>query len=77
MKMTVLPLEPCSLPLARRRAPAHAETAVLAGGCFWGMESGVRACEGRDERRSGYAGGSGADASYDKVSSKAPAMPRR
>ena len=32
-------------------APAHADTAVLAGGCFWGMETRVRACEGRHRRR--------------------------
>ena len=38
---------------AAAAAAPRTETAVLAGGCFWGMESGVRACEGRDQRRLG------------------------
>ena len=41
----------CS-PRPRSAAPST-DTAVLAGGCFWGMEERVRACEGRHERRLG------------------------
>ena len=53
-------------------APAHAksETAVLAGGCFWGMEAVFEHVKGVTGVVSGYAGGSKADATYDKVSSE-------
>lgn len=46
------------------------ETAVLAGGCFWGMEWVFDHVKGVQSVVSGYAGGSSADASYDKVSSE-------
>ena len=51
-------------------APAHArsETAVLAGGCFWGVEAVFEHVKGVTGVVSGYAGGSRADATYDKVS---------
>jgi peptide-methionine (S)-S-oxide reductase len=49
---------------------AHSETAVLAGGCFWGMEGVFEHVKGVTNVVSGYAGGSAADASYDKVSSE-------
>ena len=55
-------------------APASAaprnETAVLAGGCFWGMESVFEHVKGVTDVVSGYAGGGAKDASYDKVSSE-------
>jgi peptide-methionine (S)-S-oxide reductase len=51
-------------------APAHADTAVLAGGCFWGMEAVFEHVKGASDVVSGYAGGRAADASYDKVSSE-------
>ena len=55
-------------------APADAaprtETAVLAGGCFWGMESVFEHVKGVTDVVSGFAGGSAADANYDKVSSE-------
>jgi peptide-methionine (S)-S-oxide reductase len=54
--------------------PANAapktETAVLAGGCFWGMESVFEHVKGVTSVVSGYAGGGAKDASYDKVSSE-------
>ena len=40
------------------------ETAVLAGGCFWGMEDLVRRQPGVLETRVGYTGGSNANATY-------------
>jgi peptide-methionine (S)-S-oxide reductase len=59
------------LPLA---APASAqpatETAVLAGGCFWGMEGVFEHVKGVRDVVSGYAGGSAGDATYGKVSSE-------
>ena len=45
-------------------------TAVLAGGCFWGMEAVFSHLNGVIAVSSGYAGGSAADATYDKVSSE-------
>src|SRR4051812_44124812 len=51
-------------------APAHADTAVLAGGCFWGMESVFEHVKGVQDVVSGFAGGSGRDATYDAVSSE-------
>lgn len=60
-----------SLPLAGpAAASAHSETAVLAGGCFWGMEGVFEHVKGVRQVVSGYAGGSAADASYDKVSTE-------
>ena len=46
------------------------ETAVLAGGCFWGMEAVFEHVKGVREVVSGYAGGSASDANYEKVSSE-------
>jgi peptide-methionine (S)-S-oxide reductase len=54
---------------ASAAAPAHADTAVLAGGCFWGMESVFEHVKGVSDVVSGFAGGAAKDASYDKVSS--------
>ena len=55
-------------------APAEAaprsETAVLAGGCFWGMEAVFEHVKGVKDVVSGFAGGSAGDATYDKVSSE-------
>ena len=51
-------------------APAHAETAVLAGGCFWGMEAVFEHVKGVKDVVSGYAGGSARDANYRAVSSE-------
>ena len=73
MKRLMIPL----LLMTVAPAPAHAasppprsETAVLAGGCFWGMEWVFEHVKGVTGVVSGYAGGSAADATYDKVSSE-------
>jgi peptide-methionine (S)-S-oxide reductase len=44
---------------------------VLAGGCFWAMESVFEHVKGVNNVVSGFAGGSARDASYDKVSTEA------
>ena len=44
------------------------ETAVLAGGCFWGMEAVFEHVAGVSNVVSGYAGGSAKDANYRAVS---------
>ncbi len=44
--------------------------AVLAGGCFWGMEAVFSHLKGVQNVTSGYAGGDAAGANYDAVSSE-------
>ena len=51
-------------------AAPRTETAVLAGDCFWGMESVFEHVKGVTNVVSGYAGGSASDANYDRVSSE-------
>lgn len=45
-----------------------AETAVLAGGCFWGVQGVFQHVEGVSDAVSGYAGGTAATAQYRTVS---------
>jgi peptide-methionine (S)-S-oxide reductase len=45
-----------------------AETAVLAGGCFWGVQGVFQHVKGVSAAQSGYAGGDKATADYDAVS---------
>ena len=59
-------------PVARaplRFAPATLDTAVFAGGCFWGIEAVFRHLKGVKSAVSGYAGGSTVSPSYEEVSS--------
>ncbi len=51
-------------PLAEAKSE---QTAVLAGGCFWGVEAVFENVKGVTDVRSGYSGGSPADAQYRKV----------
>jgi peptide-methionine (S)-S-oxide reductase len=44
------------------------QTAVLAGGCFWGVEAVFEHVKGVSDVKSGYAGGSSGTANYEKVS---------
>jgi peptide-methionine (S)-S-oxide reductase len=48
-------------------APAE-ETAVFAGGCFWGVDAVFKHVKGVSEVVSGYAGGNAATAHYEQVS---------
>lgn len=48
---------------------AGTETAVLAGGCFWGVQGVFQHVKGVTSAVSGYAGGSVANPSYEDVSS--------
>jgi peptide-methionine (S)-S-oxide reductase len=50
-------------------ATAKREVAVLAGGCFWGVEAVFEHVKGVADVRSGFAGGDRKSATYDKVSS--------
>jgi peptide-methionine (S)-S-oxide reductase len=49
-------------------APGANETAVLAGGCFWGVQGVYEHVNGVNRAVSGYAGGSPSTAHYDQVS---------
>ena len=58
-------------PAAKLRLPAagHNETAIFAGGCFWGVEAVFEHVKGVKSVVSGYAGGTAATANYKTVSS--------
>ena len=61
------------LPDPKLDAPAStakgAQTAVFAGGCFWGVEAVFEHVRGVTQVVSGYSGGSADTAKYDRVSS--------
>jgi peptide-methionine (S)-S-oxide reductase len=69
--MKALAFVPLAMLLASA-APAapRTQTAVLAGGCFWGMDLVFSHVKGVTDVVSGYAGGSAKDANYDAVSSE-------
>src|SRR6476646_1624719 len=68
MKKLVLILAAlCATPAT---AAPRTETAVLAGGCFWGMEAVFEHVKGVTDVVSGFAGGSQKDATYDAVSTE-------
>jgi peptide-methionine (S)-S-oxide reductase len=50
-------------------APATSEVAVLAGGCFWGVQGVFQHVEGVTRAVSGYAGGDAGTAHYEMVGS--------
>ena len=49
--------------------PGELQTAVFAGGCFWGVQAVFQHVKGVRSAVSGYAGGTRKDPSYDAVSS--------
>lgn len=57
------------LALALGAAPAPEQTAVFAGGCFWGVEGVFEHVRGVKSATAGYAGGNAASPSYEQVSS--------
>jgi peptide-methionine (S)-S-oxide reductase len=74
---TLLAAGPAHTPIAASRvappaAPAESgpQVAVLAGGCFWGMEGLFEHVRGVTGVVSGFAGGTRATATYDQVSTE-------
>lgn len=63
---TPLPDPEVDAPLAKAKGE---QKAVLAGGCFWGIEAVFEHVKGVSAAKSGYAGGDAASADYRKVSS--------
>lgn len=63
--VVLAPAPALNAPLAK----AHGtETAILSGGCFWGMQAVFQHVKGVTEALSGYTGGAAATAHYDEVS---------
>ena len=61
---------PAAVPVAAYDAPTSGatETAVLSGGCFWGMQGVFEHVKGVKQVLAGYAGGMAATAQYELVS---------
>jgi peptide-methionine (S)-S-oxide reductase len=57
------------VPTVDETASAPTETAVFAGGCFWGVQGVFQHVEGVNNAVSGYAGGAKENAEYEKVGS--------
>jgi len=70
MKLRALLIAAALIAPAPAAAAAKTETAVLAGGCFWGMEAVFEHVKGVTGVVSGYAGGAKSDANYETVSSE-------
>ncbi|MES2054607.1 MAG: peptide-methionine (S)-S-oxide reductase MsrA [Pseudomonadota bacterium] len=77
----VATLSACGIANAERAVPIPAaaqdmpqakglQTAILAGGCFWGMEAVFEHVKGVRTVTAGYAGGTAATATYDQVSTE-------
>jgi peptide-methionine (S)-S-oxide reductase len=64
-KVTALPKPAVDEPLA---ASSGQETAVVAGGCFWGIQAVFQHVKGVVSATSGYSGGSAKTAEYEIVS---------
>jgi len=62
---SVLPDHKASVPA---QATSNLQTAVFAGGCFWGVDAVFKHVKGVSDVESGYAGGRANTANYDQVS---------
>ena len=60
-------LEPAAN-LETAATPKGLQTAVFAGGCFWGVDAVFKHVKGVTDVKSGYAGGESKTAQYDRVS---------
>jgi peptide-methionine (S)-S-oxide reductase len=60
---------PIPAPMVEAASTGTTETAIFAGGCFWGVQGVFQHVDGVGNAVSGYAGGDRASATYDLVSS--------
>jgi peptide-methionine (S)-S-oxide reductase len=63
------PIPPAAVDLPLAKTTGR-QTAVFAGGCFWGTQSVFERVKGVKQATAGYAGGSASTATYDQVSSE-------
>ena len=75
--LALLPLTACATPVVppakidAALAPSPAkQTAVFAGGCFWGTQSVFERVKGVLKTTAGYSGGSASTATYDQVTTE-------
>jgi peptide-methionine (S)-S-oxide reductase len=61
---------PIPAPAQDVTAAKRPQVAVLAGGCFWGMEAVFQSLKGVQSVTNGYAGGTRGTASYEQVSTE-------
>ncbi len=73
-KVREIPAPASDEPAAPEATP---EVAVLAGGCFWGVQGVFQHVEGVTNAVSGYAGGETATARYETVGRARPGTPNR
>jgi peptide-methionine (S)-S-oxide reductase len=66
---TKMPVPPPADDAALAQSPGK-QTAVFAGGCFWGTQSVFERVKGVVATTAGYAGGSAATATYDQVTTE-------
>jgi peptide-methionine (S)-S-oxide reductase len=57
-------------PAVDEHSTAHTEMAVLAGGCFWGVQTTFERIKGMEKTWAGYSGGTQETANYGAVSSE-------
>jgi peptide-methionine (S)-S-oxide reductase len=57
-------------PAVDEHSAAHSETAVFAGGCFWGVQTTFQRIKGVTATTAGYSGGTKETANYGAVSSE-------
>jgi peptide-methionine (S)-S-oxide reductase len=57
-------------PVMDESASGHSETAVFAGGCFWGVQTTFERIKGVEKTWAGYSGGTKETANYGAVSSE-------
>jgi len=65
----IIPPPAAEQPANATTAPATQEKAVIAGGCFWGVQAVFQHVKGVSNAVSGYAGGQANTANYNAVSS--------
>ena len=61
---------PLPAPVVDEQTTAKRETAVFAGGCFWGVQAVFQRLKGVTDTTAGYSGGTADTATYSQVSSR-------